>query len=142
MTRLGIVLVLLAGAAWISANPPGGGLTPAYQPSYSLSDDLLKQLLEEVRGIRSELRASGIAKPGGTTLAGTLKANCAACHTAGVADQKGSGFILLEKDGSLAELSLAERRRVAKMVEQGKMPPPPKTLTDTEKKLLLGLKPL
>jgi mono/diheme cytochrome c family protein len=130
-------MLVAALALPLIATPPGAKqqvLVPAYQAAYSPSDDLLRQILEEVRGIRAELRMGplGLKQDG----AGLLQGRCSACHQDGVADDKGGGFVLVEKDGALAELSLAEKRRVKRLVEQGKMPPGG-GLPEAERKLVV-----
>jgi mono/diheme cytochrome c family protein len=131
--RAAALLVLLGLALVpIQANPQV--LVPAYQASYSSSEDLLKQILAEVRGLRADLRAGGGG--GAATLAGVVQQRCAQCHTSGKED-RGGDFVLLEKDGKLAELSLNERRRLLRLVQKGEMPPPPIVLSDGEKKVLV-----
>lgn len=134
MTRVTACIVLVAGATLLVATPPGQVLVPAYQPTYSATDDLLKQILEELKGLRAEVRAGRPAQ--GADVASVIKTRCAACHVAKAADEKGSGFVLIEDDGALAELSLAEKRRIKRQVEQGRMPPG-QPLVEAEKKLLV-----
>ena len=100
-------------------------LVPAYGPSYSPSEDFLKQILEELRGVRQELReikgVMGGAPQGQEGALAVLSKRCASCHTDPA--QKGDGFVLVEKDGVLAEFSLAEKRRIIRLVQKGDMPP-------------------
>lgn len=117
-------------------------LVPAYGAAYSASDDLLKQILEEIKGLRKDVQGLRLGAAGsGNTLADAVGRHCVQCHAAQVADDKGGGFVLVEKSSTLADLSLAEKRRVARLVEQGKMPPAGQpVLTDDEKKVFQALK--
>jgi len=117
------------------ASPPVATVT-AYGPQYSQSDDLLKQILDELKGLRQDVKALKAA-PGAQQdgALGVIATRCLACHQDGTAEDKGGGFVMVEKDAKLAELSLAEKRRITRLVSQGKMPPSGK-LPDGELKQL------
>ena len=64
-----------------------------------------------------------------------LHNRCVQCHSETAAEAKGGGQILLNADGSLATLSLAEKRRVRELVERGAMPPG-RPVSEAEKQLV------
>lgn len=144
-----IALFVLLATGLGTATPPrqvyvqpqqyqnSAALLPAYGPSFSSSDDLLKQILEEVRGLRKDVQGLKGGTPGQQQdgALGVVGTRCLSCHQDGKAQDKGGGFVLVEKDSSLAELSLAEKRRVVRLVQKGDMPPSGK-LPDAEVKLL------
>ncbi len=146
---VGVLFLIVFGLALAKGNPPQG-YVPAYQASYSASDDLLKQLVEvnkltvvELRLLRQDLqglRGGQAPVPAGLTLQAVMVNKCAMCHGADVAQEKGAGFVLVEKDGKLAELSITEKRRVVREVENGRMPKAPHTLTPEERSAILTLK--
>ena len=138
----------------VVAVQPVAAVYPAYGPSYSNTDALLLELLKAVKENTlavqqlhaDTLRLAGKPVPAlgaaALTPAGIKTAKCAVCHRADVAGEKGSGFVLIEQDGSEAPLSVVEQRRVAREVEKGRMPPPGAgQLTETEKAILIGAKP-
>ncbi|WP_149113028.1 cytochrome c [Limnoglobus roseus] len=139
------MVVLLVAAA--TSSPPAGGtyatadhaptvLVPAYGPAFSGSDDLLKQILGELKGLRGDVQAmrGGAVAPAGNAV-GVIGARCASCHKAETAEDRGGGFVLVEKDGTPAELSLSEKRRLVRLVGKGEMPPSGK-LAEAEVKQL------
>jgi mono/diheme cytochrome c family protein len=133
------LFVLLSGVL-VNATPPyRQDLIPAQGPTYSPSEDYLKQIVantasidKRLERIEAKLGTSGQQQSGAL---GVIAARCLSCHQDGKAQEKGDGFVLVEKDGALAELSLAEKRRIVRQVTQGKMPPNGK-LPDAEVKLL------
>lgn len=143
MTRWATLLLLLAGTLAVYATPPAkvvyspsNDVVPAYGPTYSSSDDLLKQILEEVKGLRKDVQSlkQGAGQQQDGALA-VIATRCLACHQDGKAQDKGGDFVLVEKDGALAELSVAEKRRIVRLTQQGKMPPTGK-IADAEVKQL------
>lgn len=134
--RAAVLLLVLVAAAWLAADAP---VVPKHEAAYSTAEALLRDILVELRGLRADVQAVAGVKGGATgDRVGVLRLRCASCHGADVAEEKGAGFVLLEKDGKPAELSVAEQRRVKREVERGRMPPAPATLTEAEKKLLTG----
>ena len=132
-----LLFVLLAGIG-LHASPPvkHDAYVPAYGPQYSQNDDYLKQILEELKGLRKDvqgLKQQQANPQEGAT--GVIAARCLGCHQDGKAQDKGGAFVLVEKDGTMSELSLAEKRRIVRMVGKGEMPPGGK-LADTEIKVL------
>ena len=66
-----------------------------------------------------------------------LHNKCSACHTEDRAESRGGGQIILNTDGSVAPLSLAERRRLVEVVEKSEMPPRGNSqLSESEKRIL------
>lgn len=133
-----ILLVLVSfGTLKLVANPPQYReyLVPAYQTGYSPSDDLLKQILTELRALREEMKQAGFSRSlPATDLASILRNRCASCHQDPVALTKGDGIILVEKDGSPSVLSVVERRAIVRVIDDGSMPKGSK-LSAEEKKL-------
>jgi mono/diheme cytochrome c family protein len=126
-----------------------GVTVPLYGAGYSGAGseqtDLLRQLLEEIKALRSDvanLQAGGTVPPLGARavdVSKIVKANCASCHTGGVADDKGGGFELFTEKGEVIKLSPADRRSVEKRVREGTMPPATKPrLSAEDKAALLG----
>jgi len=139
--------VLLILLAFVVVLPVHGtstpALVPAYSASYSQTDDLLKQIVVELRFLRQDvqaLRIGGLPPNVPITAQAAIANKCVQCHGALVADEKGASFVLVEKDGKSAELSITEKRRVVREVEQGRMPKPPITLTPEERTAILTLK--
>lgn len=121
---------------------------PAYGAGYSpqpADPELLRQLLEEIRAMRAELRAAlqqgQPAQPAQEPSAAALLDNsCAKCHKAGDADSKGGGFVMVEADGKLSLLSLEHKNRIARRIQNGSMPPAKsvnRPLSDAERKSLV-----
>lgn len=140
--RRGLTILLLA-VAFLAV--PGSAQVPAlrqYDTGFSQEAALLKQLLDEVKGLREDVRAiAGGAAPGGTTLEAVIKNRCARCHSAERAKAAGDEFVLIEKDGKLSDLSVSQKRSVVRKVKKNEMPPPPAQLSEAEKKLILELDP-
>ena len=95
---------------------------PAYSASYNAE---VGAIVEELRKLREEVsRIANGGKAGEpVSFAALVTARCASCHQEKVAADQGGGFVLVENDGAAAILSLAEKRRVVQLVEEGKMPP-------------------
>jgi len=128
LTLFALFALLACGVG--TATPPGypyrqqEALVPAYGPTYSASDDLLKQILDEVKGLRKDVQGLKAGQqPTQDGALGVVATRCLSCHQDGKAQDKGGGFVMVEKDGSLAEMSLAEKRRVVRLVGKGDMPP-------------------
>ncbi len=150
MSRLLLLATVLGVAVFSAHGTPPVVLVPAQQGTYSFNDDMLKQMVElnkltvvELRLLRQDvqaLRAGPPQPPAGLTLQAVIANKCVSCHGADVAVEKGASFVLVEKDGKLAELSITEKRRVVREVENGRMPKPPITLTPEERATILILK--
>lgn len=106
--------------------------------------ELLKLLIEEVKGLRSDLAAAkpepipgtlGLQSPKIDGLTATRQA-CASCHTG--ANSKG-GYILFNQDNKPRDLSAIEKRESVRRVSAGTMPPADKSkLTPEGKAAILG----
>lgn len=118
---------------------PSTALIPAQGGAYSSTDDILLQMLAEIKGLRQDVQAlksaqAGQGQPQQGAL-GVIATRCMSCHQDGPAKDKGGDFVMVEKDGTLSELSLGEKRRIIKMTSTGKMPPSGK-LSEAEVKSL------
>lgn len=135
-----LLFVLLCGIGLHATPPRQVEYVPAYGPSYDAGLDYQKQTVEiltrmDKRLERIEAKIGGAANQEGD-LASVLSRRCLSCHQDGAAESKGGDFVLIEKDGKLAELSVAEKRRIVREVKSGKMPKDA-TLPEAEKKLLI-----
>jgi hypothetical protein len=130
---------------------------PLYGASYAGdadadTQDLLRQLLAEIRALRADLLKKPVAPPGGdpdtgdgppvppvkaVDVAAVIKAKCASCHTGEAAAK---GFELVTDDGKLIKLNGLSRQAVIAHTTGQKgppMPPPAKPqLTPAEKEAL------
>lgn len=120
-----------------------------YSPQGTTSSDpeikeLLKLLVEEVKGLRADLAAAkpepipgtlGLQAPKIDGLTATRQA-CASCHTG--PGSKG-GYILFNQDNKPRDLSAIEKRESVRRVSAGTMPPADKSkLTPEGKAAILG----
>jgi mono/diheme cytochrome c family protein len=131
---------------------------PIYGSSYqnsqaapsAMTEELLKLIVEELKGLREEVQLlrEGNHQPalGGapSVLAVNPKLivtkNCGGCHNANDAAKKGGDLILLEKNGSLIQLSSSVKNAVFERVGNGTMPPSGK-INEDDKKVILSLYP-
>lgn len=96
-------------------------IVPAYSASYAPE---YAALANELKLLREEIaRQRGTPAPVAADLQSLVAAKCASCHGVEKAEASGGGQVLLEVDGALPPLSLAERRRISEVVEKGLMPP-------------------
>jgi mono/diheme cytochrome c family protein len=119
-----VLLTLAALAAWWlvpALSRAQQVVVPAYQAGYSSQDDLLKQILIELQAMRREMRTGG--KGGAPEGAALIGQRCASCHQDGKAEERGDGFVLVEADGKLADLSISDRRKIRRKLEKHAMPP-------------------
>lgn len=116
----------------IAAVVPVAAYVPTYGASYTATgetDALLRLLIEEVRALRAELRGKGAETPtpAATNGAQLFEQTCLKCHQTATANQQGGGFVLYEVDkdgkGQLAPLSLKEKERITRRIDNGTMPP-------------------
>lgn len=119
--RILAVTVLLLGAVLLTATPPRV-LVPQYTATFSPTDQLLKELLDEMRGLRSDLRAALTQGQVKTDAVAVFNSRCARCHQDGVAADRGNGVVLVERDGSVPPFSILEKRHVIEQIKTGKMP--------------------
>lgn len=123
-------------AGWLGkliANPP---LVPAYTASTTAEAILLKQILDELRGMRAEVKLVLASKANPADLKTVMTARCAGCHSVDKAEANGDSFVLIERDGSLSPLSVGQKRSLVRMVEKGLMPKNA-ALTPEERKVIL-----
>lgn len=139
--RRAALMLLFVSVATAMANPP------PYIQTYSAqfnagNDSLLREILAELRQMRLELatirklqQPAVVVAPPPASLGQLVKLRCAECHAWDSAEKKGAGFVLLAEEGKVPPLSLAEKRRIARMVSKDEMPPK-LPLTELEKRAL------
>jgi hypothetical protein len=116
-----------------TARPPYGqeSLVPSGGAAYSPTEDLLRQILDEMKGLRQDVRGlQGGSQQGGDGKA-VLVARCLKCHSAA----KGDNFVLLLASGGKPPFSLREQKQIEGAIDGGTMPKDG-TLTEAEKKAL------
>lgn len=141
--RAGTVLAVLIGAVYISANPPTGHVQ-GYGPGFSPDLSLLKDIRDDIRGLRQDIRA--IVGGGGSSGAlgvgnheQIIKARCAKCHESAVAESEGGDFTLLDA-GKIEEFSKRDAILIGKRVTSTTRPMPPGGgLSEAEKKVLSNI---
>lgn len=99
----------------------------SYVPTYGGATDetnrLLQELLAENRAIRAELAQLRTAGPAAQARdpKPIIKQWCAACHTEGTAN---NDFTLFDEKGEPYALSSVDRKTMARLLRDGKMPKP------------------
>lgn len=137
------ILGLLLGVSWGFSSGPQQQYIPTYSAKYSAGEDgYFRDIIIELRGIRSEIQAlrrqqAPVAKLP-ASLAELVTLRCAGCHAEGVAEKKGAEFVLLAATGKVPPLSLKEKKRIMRQVTSGLMPPGA-PLPEEEKDLLNSL---
>lgn len=117
---------LLVGcfARGVTANQPL--VLPTISPRYNEPDPTLLQLLassKRIEGLLARIAQQQAAQePRPTSLKALVTARCASCHAEAVAVQKGEGFVLLQADGTVPPLSVAEKKRILREVTADRMP--------------------
>ena len=165
MTRIASIVALIFAAVGLSAdaapcnNSPVCNnrvqvvaaapiLLPSYYPvqgnygQAQLQEDVLRQILEELKSIREEL--GGRIGGGGLSLEVVAQQACASCHSEGK-NPKG-GFIMVGKDGKVNPLlTLADKKLIALRVQTDdpkiKMPPEKKLTPSAIKVVTEAVKP-
>lgn len=146
MTTLCLFVLLTAIGA--HGSPPkvqtsahGDYLVPVAGPQFSPSDDLLKQILEELRGLRKDVQTLRLNQsPGELTVAALAPKYCMKCHKIDVAETDGGNFVMFDEKGELVPFSVNESRKISKKVETNAMPPG-KKLAEEEKRPFILLDP-
>lgn len=106
----------------------------AYGPSYNPSDDLLSQILAEIKGLRQDVqRLNGQQAGTEQDALAVIAKRCLSCHQSPA--DKGDGFVIVRPNGTLEDLSPGYRAAIVRKVQKGEMPPAGK-LPDSEIKLL------
>lgn len=123
----------------------------APQPTVT-QDDVLKELLLEIRSMRQEMRSlkqgERLPEPKQQSDAGAavkaFRTNCAQCHSEAGAEQDGGGLILFKANGDFAgPLTASVARRIVDRLDRapdakGIMPPPTAhKMPDADRKLLI-----
>lgn len=120
--------------------PLYGAVYQPQQQTQALSDDVLREILLEIRSLREEVAAMREGRQPLTMPANVgpvLSARCASCHGLKVAEAKGAGLVLVDDKGQPWRLSGPEKRAVKQQVETGKMPKGG-SLTAAEKAAILN----
>jgi mono/diheme cytochrome c family protein len=129
--------LLLALPLCVATNyyaPPPKAFVPAQGPSYDPSQALLVEIRDELRGLRQDVRGlQAVHQPQQDGALAVVAKRCVSCHQSPA--DKGDGFVIVEADGKLAELSPGYQRSIVRAVSKGTMPPSGK-LPDAEVKLL------
>ena len=110
------------------------------QQAQPLTDDVLREILAEMKALREEIAAMREGRQPLTMPANVgpiLNARCAACHELKVAEAKGAGFVMTDDKGQPWRLSGPEKRAVREQVTSGKMPRGG-SLTPAEKAVILN----
>lgn len=134
MRALPLLLILPVCLATNYYAVPQKALVPAHGPAYDPSQALLVEIRDEIRGLRQDVRGLQAGQqPQQDGALGVLAKRCLPCHQSPA--DKGDQFVIVEKDGSLADLTPGARRSIVRAVSKGTMPPTG-PLPDGEKKLL------
>lgn len=138
---VGFLLVASVGLhvrSRVQANPPLY-VVPKYQAQFSSVEDLLSQMVLELRAVREELGQIRL-QLGNQPLAVTeqgetlFRSRCTSCHTAEVAEAKGGSTILIDEQGSLAPMRY-QVRTIRKQLEKDLMPMAGDKFSPAEKQL-------
>lgn len=97
------------------------------QQAQSLNDDLLRQLLEEIKALRADVQALKDVPPRlaitEDTVFQAMKTSCARCHTQGSdLDRKGGGLALFDLKGNRLKLDQSNEDRVYRRMNSNSMP--------------------
>lgn len=125
------LLTLLASMVWatdyrVIVPTYGAG---AAGPATLGSDPVLREILIELKGLRQDLAVAlrnggGAAGKTDTQPPATgiklVATRCMPCHNA---DKAAGEYVMVEKDGTLADLSLERRKQNDRRVRNGSMPP-------------------
>lgn len=120
--------------------PLYGAVYAPQQQTQALSDDVLREILLELRNLREEvsaIRENRLPLTMPASAGPVLNGKCAACHGLKVAEAKGAGLVLVDDKGQPWRLSGPEKRAVREQVQTGKMPKGG-SLTQQEKAAILN----
>lgn len=103
-------------------------------------DEVLREILQELRAMRSELQA--LKQPAALPLSlanasQVMAKSCVKCHGAASADKDGGGFVMFNDGGGLLTLSDRDKQRIVNRVSRNSMPPAPAKLAAVDKKMIV-----
>jgi mono/diheme cytochrome c family protein len=131
-------------AQFVAATPllltvPTYGASYQYpQQSSGEQADLLRQLLEEIRAMRADLRSLQQNVPATAANGQTIVENsCIKCHQPALAGKAGTDFLLVDGEGRLAQLSDREKARIRSRVAVARNMPPGKPLPPEQAKAVV-----
>jgi hypothetical protein len=143
-------IVALCGASdchvqQVATVPVGQIYVPVYSAVYnpqvqSSRDDVLLEILAELRAMRAELAAlrNPVQAPTLVSAVPIIRQQCARCHSPAGADKDGGGFVLVDARGELSTtLSDRDRQRVYNRVRGNSMPPAPAKVKAEEREAIL-----
>lgn len=143
--RVSALLAVLLVAALVSRPKADPAPIQGYGPGASVEALLLKEIRDDIRGMRQDMRVVFGSGGGGQGVGLTvgdhraiIKARCASCHAEDVAEEKGKSLALTDAAGLTYEYSALEARLIADQVNKGKMPPGG-GLSESEKKVLANI---
>ena len=138
--RLLAVFVLLIGALFVCSNPPQQLSIQAYGPGFDPGLSLLKEIRDEIRSLRADVRSqmpSGGPMTQSMDYQSVIQLRCAKCHESSVSEAEGGGFTLME-NGKIVDLRTHDVKHIAKRTSNGTMPPGG-GLSEGEKKALANI---
>lgn len=117
----------------------GAQFVPSGQQQ-TAGDEVLREILQELRAMRAEIAA--LKQPAVLPLAladagKVMSKSCVKCHGKDAAEKDGGGFVMFDQAGGLLQLAEADKRRVANRVSRNSMPPAPAKLAAVDKKAIL-----
>lgn len=123
LLRVKAVAAPVVAVAPVAVTFPTYGASVAPQQAVA-SDDVLRQILEELRAIRAALGNAPVqAGPLDAAKLVSGERGCVKCHQAKFADKLGGGFVMAEDDGKVPPFSVNERAKITRRVQAGTMPP-------------------
>ena len=118
------LLLILAAAGVLSSVASRTPAQPreAYGPGYDPMMAVMREIRDELRGMRADMRAGPGGRPA-FALADLIKSRCASCHSQSTAEDKGGGFIMVKDSGDVIDLRALEIKSAKGKVRRGEMPP-------------------
>ena len=120
---------------------------PTYGASYGQQSpelvDLLRRILDTLERLERKIDGQQAAMPPAPVNAVALfEGSCLKCHQSNTAEKQGGGLVLFETDaegkgGTLAPLSLEQKKRIKTRVEVARNMPPGKPLDPLQAKSLV-----
>lgn len=115
---------------------------PAYGAGYSETDNVLREILAELRRLNERIDKIDRAQPVVMNFEAVAKNRCASCHTAAVqgGSKPGGDFVMFEADGKVAAMSLESKKLIRLLVTSKdanqRMPKNKPPLPDAEAQIL------